>query len=84
MGEILHLIARETQGECFTSFNYCYDNEAASTIEYDNGESSYINLKEYAEDDHNPKPRYMRNRAEICVHGVPLFKYFLDGSRSVY
>ena len=84
MGKILHFIAKETQGECFTSFKYCYDNVAAPTIEYDNGESSYINLKEYAEDEHNPKPRDMRGRAEICMHGAPLFKYFLDGSRRVY
>lgn len=84
MGKILHFIAKETQGECFTSFKYCYDNMAAPTIEYDNGESSYINLKEYAEDEHNPKPRDMRGRAEICMHGAPLFKYFLDGSRRVY
>ena len=84
MSKILHFIAKETQGECFTSFKYCYDNVAAPTIEYDNGESSYINLKEYAEDEHNPKPRDMRARAEICMHGAPLFKYFLDGSRRVY
>ena len=84
MDKILHFIAKETQGECFTSFKYCYDNVAAPTIEYDNGESGYINLKEYAEDEHNPKPRNMRNRAEICMHGAPLFKYFLDGSRRVY
>ena len=57
---------------------------ATPTIEYGNGESSYINLKEYAEDEHNPKPREMRGRAEICMHGAPLFKYFLDGSRRVY
>lgn len=84
MGKILHFIAKETQGECFTSFKYCYDSMTAPTIEYENGESSYINLKEYAEDEHNPKPRDMRGRAEICMHGAPLFKYFLDGSRRVY
>lgn len=84
MSKILHFIAKETQGECFTSFKYCYDNLTTPTIEYDNGESSYINLKEYAEDEHNPQPRDMRSRAEICKHGAPLFKYFLDGSRRVY
>ena len=26
MGKILKFIAKETQGECFTSFKYCYDN----------------------------------------------------------
>lgn len=82
MNKILHFIAKETQGECFKSFKYCYDDVAAPTIEYDNGESSYINLKEYAEDEHNPKPRDMRDRVKIG--GPPLFKYFLDGSRRVY
>ena len=84
MNKILHFIAQETQGECFASFKYCYDSMATPTIEYENEESSYINLKEYAEDEHNPKPRDMRGRAEICMHGAPLFKYFLDGSRRVY
>lgn len=84
MGKILKFIADETQGECFTSFKYCYDNVATPTIEYEDGEKDYINLKEYAEDEHNPRPRDMRVRADICMHGSPLFKYFLDGSRRVY
>lgn len=84
MGKVLTFIAEATQGECFTSFKYCYDNITAPTIEYENGEKDYINLKEYAEDVHNPKPRDMRSRAAICMQGPPLFKYFLDGSRRVY
>lgn len=84
MGKILKFIANETQGECFTSFKYCYDSISAPTIEYEDGEKGYINLKEYAEDEHNPKPRDMRTRASICMQGPPLFKYFLDGSRRVY
>ena len=83
MGKILKFIANETQGECFTSFKYCYDSISAPTIEYEDGEKGYINLKEYAEDEHNPKPRDMRTRASICMQGPPLFKYFLDGSRRV-
>ena len=41
MGKILKFIAKETQGECFTSFKYCYDNVKTPTIEYENGENSY-------------------------------------------
>ena len=26
MGKILDYIAQETQGKCFASFKYCYDN----------------------------------------------------------
>lgn len=82
--KIVQYIAEETQGECFTSFKYCYDNDNNPTIDYDDNEKGYINLKEYAEDIHDPRPRDMRQRAEICRQGPPLFKFFLDGSRRVY
>jgi len=84
MTKILKYIAAETQGECFTSFKYCYDTVAAPTIEYEGDSQTFINLKEYAEDVHDPKPRDLRRRAEICIQGPPLFKFFLDGSRRVY
>lgn len=84
MGKILDYIAKETQGECFTSFRYCYDNVSAPIIEYGDEEKNYVNLKDYAEDEHNPKPRDLSNRAKLCQQGPPLFKYFLDGSRRVY
>lgn len=84
MGKLLEYIAEETQGACFTSFKYCYDTIATPTIEYGGTEKEYINLKEYAEDVHDPKPRDMRQRAAILMKGAPLFKYFLDGSRRVY
>lgn len=84
MGKILKFIAEETLGECFTSFKYCYDNVATPAIEYEGRENAYINLKEYAEDVHNPEPRDMSSLAERCRLGPPLFRYFLDGSRRVY
>ena len=33
MGRILDYIAHETNGKCFTSFKYCYDDSAAPNIE---------------------------------------------------
>lgn len=82
--KIVQFIADETQGECFTSFKYCYDDNNAPSISYNDEEKEYINLKDYAEDVHDPHPRDMRSRAEILRQGPPLFKYFLDGSRRVY
>ncbi len=84
MGKLLKYIAEETQGACFTSFKYCYDTINAPAIKYGEAENEYTNLKEYAEDVHDTKPRDMRQRAAICMQGSPLFKYFLDGSRRVY
>lgn len=49
MGKLLDYIAKETQGECFASFKYCYDNMLPPNIEYEAKEDSYINLKEFAE-----------------------------------
>ena len=44
MGRILDYIAHETNGKCFTSFKYCYDDSTAPNIEYGSShEDSYIN-----------------------------------------
>ena len=84
MGKILDYIATETQGKRFASFKYCYDDTAGPNIEYDPDEEHYINMKEYAENNHDPKMRDMTKLAELCRQGPPLFKFFLDGSRRVY
>ena len=80
MGRILDYIAHETNGKCFTSFKYCYDDSAAPNIEYGSSqEDSYINMKEYAESIHDPNVRDMRMIAQMAMQGPPLFKFFLDG-----
>ena len=59
MGRILDYIAKETQGKCFASFKCCYDHSNQLNIEYEQNEDSYINMKDYAEDNHSPKSRDM-------------------------
>lgn len=67
MIKILKYIATETQGECFTSFKYCYDTIATPTIEYESGESNFINLKEYAEDVMTLNPEILEiGRRFVC------------------
>ena len=84
MNKILSYIAQETGGKRFDSFRYCYDTQPSPNVAYEPGEESYINMKEYAESDHNSKVRNMSVLAESCALGPALFKYFLDGSRRVY
>ena len=84
MGKLLDYIAKETQGECFASFKYCYDNMLPPNIEYEAKEDSYINMKEFAESIHDPHMRDMCPLAEKMRSMPPLFKFFLDGSRRVY
>lgn len=45
MGKLLDYIAKETRGECFASFKYCYDNMLPPNIEYEAKEGSYINME---------------------------------------
>ncbi len=84
MGKVIDYIAKQTNGESFASFRYCYDDSSSPNIEYEDKDNTYINLKDYAEEVHSPKPRDMRERVEICRQGPPLFKFFLDGSRRIY
>ena len=84
MGKLLDYIAKETRGECFASFKYCYDNMLPPNIEYEAKEDSYINMKEFAESIHDPHMRDMCPLAEKMRSMPPLFKFFLDGSRRVY
>ena len=79
MGKILKFIEEATEGECFTSFKYSYDDDKVPGIEYETQEETYINLKEYAEEVKDPKPRDLTQKAKLCMQGPPLFKYFLDG-----
>lgn len=84
MGKILQYIAEQTQGQCFESYKYCFDSEDFPHILYDDAESSYINLKDYAESLHDPKSRDMGALAKDLTGCTPLFSFFLDGSRKVY
>lgn len=84
MGKILKLIEQETEGKVFKSFKYCIDAIQMPHIVYEEQESSYIPLKEYAEDVHDPKSRDMRHEAKMRMKLPPIFQYFLDGSRKVY
>lgn len=84
MGSILHYIAKETHGSAFTSYKYCYDWSGQPCIEYDTAEDFYTNLKEFAEDVHDPNIRDLSKLADLKKSEMPLFAYFLDGSRKVY
>lgn len=64
MGKLLDYIAKETRGECFASFKYCYDNMLPPNIEYEAKEESYINMKEFAESIHDTHMRNMSLLAE--------------------
>jgi hypothetical protein len=84
MPKILDFIARETTGECYKSFKYCYDGVAVPSIAYDDRLNEKIFLKEYGEDNHSPNMRDISKKARILIDQPPLFRFFLDGSRRTY
>ena len=84
MGHIIDYIAHETGGSSFTSFKYCFDGLPIPHVEYEAFQNKFVNLRDFAEDDHNPNIRDLTQRSLISVQGKPLFKFFLDGSRKVY
>lgn len=84
MGRIISFVAEKTQGKPFASYKYCFDTVEMPHILYEEQENSYIPLKEYAENVHDPKSRNLFPLAENCMNSAPLFRYFLDGSRKVY
>ena len=55
MGSIINYIAKETSGNSFTSFKYCFDGQPIPHVEYESAEDSYVNLKDFAEEVHDPK-----------------------------
>lgn len=82
MDKILQYIAKETKGQCYTSFKYCHDTTDIPTLDYE--DKPKVSLKEYGETDHNEKVRDISKKAKKIQSSTPLFKYFLDGSRRTY
>ena len=82
MEKILQFIAKETKGECYTSYKYCHDGIAVPTLDYE--DKPKVSLKEFGETDHNDKVRDLSQRAKKIQLSKPLFKYFLDGTRRTY
>lgn len=77
MGNILKLIEQETEGKVFKSFKYCFDTVQMPHIVYEEQENTYIPLKDFAEDVHDPKSRDMRHEAEMRMKQPPISNTFL-------
>lgn len=87
MKKILDIVAKETNGKCYTSFRYCADEElTVPTLDFDSREKEIsVVVKEYGETDTNLKSsKNLKPFADKLMNGAPLFHFFLDGSRRTY
>lgn len=82
--KILDFIAKETNGQNYKSYKYCFESVEIPKIHYDDKKG--IQVKKKGETDKS-LTHYKSIEAlakKIRQHGKPLFKYFLDGSRRTY
>lgn len=82
MGEIIEILAKETDGKSFKSHRYCYDEFTPSNIEYDY--TPEVEWKTYGETERRKKPVNLKYRADNSKDSSSIFKYFLDGSRRIF
>lgn len=86
MDKILDIIAKKTNGKSHKSYKLCHDTlSAVPQVAYED-DNSLISLREYAETDTSERIRdltKLSNKLFDDSH-LPLFRYFLDGSRRTY
>ena len=79
---ILDIIALETNGKSYKTYKYSFDNQEASSIDYD--DNKQITWKKYGESTPEKKYKNMMEYAIRLMSEKPLFSFFLDGSRHTY
>lgn len=85
MDKVLDIVANETNGKCYMSFRYCADDEIrVPTLDFGTEEKEIrIVPKEHGETDTSlEKSKNLKALADEI--SVPLFSFFLDGSRRTY
>jgi hypothetical protein len=82
MKSILDFLANETDGKSYKSYKYCFEDVEVPKLEYD--DKKEIRIKRRGETDRNLKTTKSIEALAKRVSGIPLFKYFLDGSRRTY
>lgn len=83
MESILDIIAKETNGESFKTYKYGFEGIEVPRLDYDDHQEP-IEWKSLGETDRSNKIRNLKHKADLINRHLPLFKYFLDGSRRVY
>ena len=85
--KVLEFIANETNGKCYQSFSYCADDEIKMpTLDYeDKGNEFSLVKNSCGEADTSLKAtKSIKEIAKKIINDIPLFCFFLDGSRRTY
>ena len=82
MGSIMDIVARETNGKSYKTFKYTYDGSDVLSFDYDDHQE--ITWERYGETVPPEGSVNLKKKADKLIHSMPLFVYFLDGSRHTY
>ena len=82
MGIIINTIEKETSGESFNSYKYCYDSLSRGSIDYDDNKD--IIWKNRGETEKITTPINLKNDADSKKGYPSIFSFFLDGSRRTF
>ena len=85
MGNILILLEKVTNGNCYQSYSYCADDELRlPTINYEENQNLTFVVKRPGETSAPTETKDLSELKEKISPAPPLFQYFLDGSRRTY
>lgn len=83
MKSVLDIIAKETNGKSYKTLKYSFEGIEVPRFDYDDTHKNFV-WKYYGETDHKSHSRDMKPLADKLQRSIPLFHYFLDGSRRAY
>lgn len=78
----MDVIAQETNGKSYRTYKYTFEGNDTLSFNYDDHQE--ITWDRYGETEPPNGSISMKEKADICKMGKPLFTYFLDGSRHTY
>lgn len=82
MSNVMDIIARETKGKSYRTYKYTYDGTDTLSFAYDDHQE--ITWERYGETEPPETSISMELYAKRLAGELPLFSYFLDGSRHTY
>lgn len=78
----MDVIAQETNGKSYKTFKYTFEGSDTLSFSYDDHQE--ITWERYGETVPPDVSINMKPKADMLSSGMPLFSYFLDGSRHTY
>lgn len=81
---VLDDIATETNGKSYKTYKYCYDGVDVPHMDYDDHKQQFT-WKAHGETEYHRDSVPLKRLADTILKSqLPLFQYFLDGSRKTY